>query len=109
MVRGYRISLKYIEIIAIFDNINNVFERKESKMFTHEQLWNAIDILARNNNFSTSGMARAAGLDPTTFNRSKRQSKYGQPRWPQFDTIIKTLTITNTSLAEFAKYLEQQN
>ena len=71
-------------------------------MFTHEQLWNAIDILARNNNFSTSGMARAAGLDPTTFNRSKRQSKYGQPRWLSMETIAKVLTATHTTADQFA-------
>ena len=76
-------------------------------MFTHEQLWNAIDILARNNNFSTSGMARAAGLDPTTFNKSKRKSKYGQPRWLSFETLSKVLRLTNTTLTEFAQIIEQ--
>lgn len=75
-------------------------------MFTHEQLWNAIDRLAQNNNMSPSGMARAAGLDPTTFNKSKRKSKYGQPRWLSFDTLTKVLRLTNTTLSEFARYID---
>ncbi|MFQ6759840.1 MAG: helix-turn-helix domain-containing protein [Alphaproteobacteria bacterium] len=75
-------------------------------MFSNEDLWHAIDILAKNNNFSASGLARAAGLDPTTFNKSKRKSKYGQPRWLSFDTLGKVLRTTNTSLSEFASYIK---
>ena len=76
-------------------------------MFSNEDLWNAIDTLARNNNFSPSGMAHAAGLDPTTFNKSKRKSKYGQPRWLSFETLSKVLRLTNTTLTEFAQIIEQ--
>ncbi len=76
-------------------------------MLTNEQLWNAIDKLARTNHFSCSGMARAAGLDPTTFNRSKRASKYGQPRWLSIETIAKVLGVTHTTFTEFAKYLDE--
>lgn len=71
-------------------------------MFTHEDLWNAIEILARQNNMTCSGLARASGLDPTTFNKSKRASKYGQPRWLSMETIAKVLTATHTTADQFA-------
>jgi len=71
-------------------------------MFTHDDLWNAIEILARKNNMTCSGLARASGLDPTTFNKSKRASKYGQPRWLSMETIAKVLTATHTSPDQFA-------
>ncbi|GAB3442673.1 hypothetical protein GCM10027396_10900 [Insolitispirillum peregrinum] len=35
---------------------------------THADLWLAIDALARRHGYSVSGLAKAAGLDPTTFN-----------------------------------------
>ena len=75
-------------------------------MFTHEHLWNAIDKLAHVNHLSCSKMARIAGLDPTTFNKSKRASKYGQPRWLSFETLAKVLKVTNTTLTQFAQYVE---
>lgn len=77
-------------------------------MFYHRNLWKAIDKLAHENHLSPSGMARLAGLDPTTFNPSKRKSKYGQPRWVSFETLAKVLSITHTSFAEFAKYLDEK-
>ena len=76
-------------------------------MFTHEDLWNAIEILARNNNMTCSGLARASGLDPTTFNKSKRASKYGQPRWLSMETIAKVLSATNTTPDDFANMFPQ--
>ena len=39
----------------------------------HEDLWRALDTLAAENGMTPSGLARAAGLDATTFNRSKRR------------------------------------
>ncbi len=71
-------------------------------MLTHEGIWNAIDQLARRNDLSTSGLARLAGLDPTTFNRSKRFSREGKPRWPSTESIAKILSVTNTPFTEFA-------
>jgi hypothetical protein len=35
-------------------------------MFTHEQVWHGIDRLARERDLTASGLARRAGLDPTT-------------------------------------------
>ena len=51
---------------------------------------------------SPSGLARRAGLDPTTFNRSKRLAAGGRPRWPSTESISKILAATGRSLAEFA-------
>lgn len=70
-------------------------------MFTHSEIWNAIDKLAQDNGYSPSGLAKKAGLDPTTFNKSKRVSADGKPRWPSTESISKILTVTNTKLADF--------
>ena len=70
-------------------------------MFTHSEIWNAIDKLAQDNGYSPSGLAKKAGLDPTTFNKSKRVSADGKPRWPSTENISKILTVTNTKLADF--------
>lgn len=72
----------------------------------HAQIWNAIDTLAKEKGYSVSGLARASGLDATTFNKSKRLSTYGQERWPTTYSISKILNSTNTSFSEFAKYAE---
>jgi lambda repressor-like predicted transcriptional regulator len=41
-------------------------------MFTHEQIWQAIEALARRQGWSLSHLAVRADLDPTALNRSKR-------------------------------------
>lgn len=71
-------------------------------MFTHEQIWTAIEHLARSNQMSPSGLARASGLDPTSFNRSKRISPNGKKRWPTTESLSKVLSVVNVSLEEFA-------
>jgi phage repressor protein C with HTH and peptisase S24 domain len=43
-------------------------------MLTHAQIWSALDRLAERKGISASALAKRAGLDPTTFNRSKRIS-----------------------------------
>ena len=70
-------------------------------MLSHERVWQAIDRLAAENRLSTSGLARKAGLDPTTFNRSKRVGVDGRPRWPSTESIAKILTATATELSMF--------
>ena len=45
----------------------------------HMTLWGAIDALAAHNGMTASGLARAAGLDATTFNKSKRIGADGRP------------------------------
>lgn len=70
-------------------------------MLSHERIWKAIDLLAERYGFSASGLARRAGLDPTTFNRSKRAGLDGRERWPSTESIAKVLAATGASLEEF--------
>jgi len=70
-------------------------------MLRHGDVWRAIDRLAAKYDMSPSGLARRAGLDPTTFNKSKRITKEGKQRWPSTESISKILTATDASLAEF--------
>ncbi len=72
-------------------------------MLTHAQVWSAIDKLALSKGFSTSGLARRAGLDPTTFNKSKRFSGEGKERWPSTESVAKVLNLTETDFVTFAK------
>ena len=55
-------------------------------MLTHAQVWSAIDRLAARAGLSASGLARRAGLDPTTFNKSKRITRI-RPRALAVDRI----------------------
>jgi phage repressor protein C with HTH and peptisase S24 domain len=70
-------------------------------MFTHDQVWGGIDRLARERGLTASGLARRAGLDPTTFNPSKRVTKQSKPRWPSTESLAKILSATETSLDDF--------
>jgi phage repressor protein C with HTH and peptisase S24 domain len=66
-----------------------------------DDLWTAIDQLAREHGWTVSGLARKAGLDPTTFNRSKRH--FGErDRWPVSSSIAKVLDATGESFLQFA-------
>ena len=47
-------------------------------MLSHAQIWNALDRLAERNGMSPSGLAKKAGLDATTFNKSKRITNDGR-------------------------------
>lgn len=71
----------------------------------HGQIWRAIDALAARRSLSASGLARAAGLDPTTFNKSKRQAPDGKPRWPSTESLSRALAAAETSWEEFAALL----
>ena len=71
-------------------------------MFSHDRVWAAIDGLAERHRLTPSGLARKAGLDPTTFNKSKRLASDGRPRWPSTESIAKIVGATSTSLEEFA-------
>src|SRR5215472_7410090 len=72
-------------------------------MLTHAQLWNALDRLAARAGLSASGLAKAAGLDPTTFNKSKRITPAGRERWPSTESIAKALAATDTSVDVFVQ------
>jgi phage repressor protein C with HTH and peptisase S24 domain len=70
-------------------------------VLSHSELWSAIDRLAERYDLSTSGLAKQAGLDPTTFNKSKRIGPDGKRRWPSTESIAKILDATGASLDEF--------
>ncbi|MBB5753371.1 S24 family peptidase [Prosthecomicrobium pneumaticum] len=70
-------------------------------MLSHEQIWAAIDRLAARHEMSASGLAKRAGLDPTTFNRSKRFAGDGRPRWPSTESIAKVLEATGEGVGAF--------
>ena len=77
-------------------------------MLTHENLWIAIDTIARTNGFSTSGLAKKAGLDPTIFNKSKRISIDGRLHWPTTESIAKILNVCNSSLGQIASIIHDK-
>ncbi len=70
-------------------------------MLTHSQVWNAIDALASRYAMTASGLAKKAGLDATTFNKSKRSTPEGRLRWPSTESISKVLEATGATLDEF--------
>ncbi len=75
-------------------------------MLTHEQIWLAIDRLASTHGYSPSGLAKHAGLDPTSFNKSKRMSPDGKPRWPSTESISKILNVTGETMQNFIGLIE---
>lgn len=70
-------------------------------MFTHKQVWQAIDAIAQRNGLSASGLAKRAGLDSTSFNKSKRVGPDGRQRWPTTESVAKVLAATNTPFEQF--------
>jgi phage repressor protein C with HTH and peptisase S24 domain len=74
-------------------------------MLTHAQVWSAIDRLAARAGMSASGLAKRAGLDPTTFNKSKRVTAEGRARWPSTESIAKALAATGTPIDVFVELI----
>ena len=70
-------------------------------------MWHAIDLLAKRHGLSASGLARRAGLDPTTFNPSKRTTPQGKLRWPSTESLSKILSATGSNMAEFVSLLAE--
>ena len=75
-------------------------------MLSHAQVWGAIDTLASRYGMTASGLARKAGLDATTFNKSKRQTPDGRLRWPSTESIAKILEATGARVDEFMGLLD---
>lgn len=71
---------------------------------SHAKLWKALDALAQREGTSPSGLARRAGLDATSFNRSKRfgSGEPPRPRWPSTESLMQVLAATGISLGAFA-------
>jgi len=78
---------------------------KAQRALTHGQVWTALDRLAERAGFSPSGLARRAGLDPTTFNKSKRITGDGRERWPSTESVSKALAATNASIDSFVQLI----
>ena len=78
-------------------------------MLTHSDVWAAIDALADRHGLSASGLAKRSGLDPTTFNRSKRTTRGGRPRWPSTESISKAMAATGSGVSGlFADHLRRE-
>ncbi len=75
-------------------------------MLSHDRVWAAIDALAERYSLSASGLAKLAGLDSTAFNKSKRLSADGRPRWPSTESLAKIMEATGASLDEFVALVE---
>ena len=71
------------------------------KKMKYENVWDAVDKLAKKHGLSPSGLAKLAGLDATTFNKSKRIRPDGKKRWPSLDSINRLLEIFNLSFEQF--------
>lgn len=77
-------------------------------MITHDGIWTAIDRLATSFGYSTSGLAKKAGLDPTSFNRSKRIGPDGKPRWPSTESISRILSATGATMSDFLGLMDDE-
>ena len=82
-------------------------ENKEKNM-NHNQIWNAIELFAKEHGLTCSGLAKISGLDPTAFNKSKRLSVYGQPHWPTMLSISKILNATHSKPEDFFKFIKSE-
>jgi len=58
---------------------------------------------------SASGLAKKAGLDPTTFNKSKRVTPEGRARWPSTESISKSLAATNSTIDQFVALMTDKH
>ncbi|MDF1680549.1 helix-turn-helix transcriptional regulator [Ponticaulis sp.] len=72
----------------------------------HSDMWKGLDLLAERHGLSASGLARAAGLDPTSFNKSKRVSRDGKARWPSTESVSRALEAVGSTFEEFADLVE---
>ena len=78
---------------------------KAQRILTHGQVWTALDRLAERAGMSPSGLAKRSGLDPTTFNKSKRITADGRERGPSTESVSKALAATNSSIDTFVQLI----
>lgn len=74
----------------------------------YKNIWDAVDKLAEVNGLSPSGLAKKAGLDSTTFNKSKRVRTDGKNRFPSLDSIYKITSACNVSFDDFMAMTENE-
>jgi phage repressor protein C with HTH and peptisase S24 domain len=80
--------------------------KHQAEMLTHDQIWGAMDRLAERAGLSASGLAKKSGLDPTTFNKSKRVTPEGRPRWPSTESVAKALAATGIPFDTFVALID---
>src|SRR5688572_24646281 len=80
-------------------------QSRAQRILTHGQVWMALDRLAERAGMSPSGLAKCSGLDPTTFNKSKRITADGRERWPSTESVSKALAATNSSIDTFVQLI----
>src|SRR6478736_1611024 len=80
-------------------------KQSKARILTHGQVWTALDRLAERAGLSPSGLAKRSGLDPTTFNKSKRITGDGRERWPSTESVSKALAATNSSIDIFVQLI----
>ena len=68
----------------------------------HADIWRGLDFLAERNGLTASGLARLAGLDATSFNKSKRWAQDGRPRWPSTESLARVLEAVGVGFDDFA-------
>ena len=93
-------------LVLFFPNENMGCFCDNVPMLKHADVWKAIDRLAAANDLSASGLARKSGLDPTTFNKSKRTTRDGKLRWPSTESVSKVLAATKSDIHDFVAFLE---
>lgn len=74
---------------------------------SYHEIWSGLENLAKSKGLSLSAMAQKAGLDPTSFNKSKRIGADGRKRWPSTESMNKVLKAMNTTVFEFMEYAGQ--
>jgi len=74
---------------------------------SYKEIWDGLERLAEIKGLSLSALAQKAGLDPTSFNKSKRIGADGRKRWPSTESMNKVLKATNTTVFEFMEYAGQ--
>jgi phage repressor protein C with HTH and peptisase S24 domain len=80
-------------------------QSKAQRILTHSQVWTALDRLAERAGMSPSALAKRSGLDPTTFNKSKRITAEGRERWPSTESVSKALAAANSSIDAFVQLI----
>ena len=75
----------------------------------YDQIWQAIDKIAKQNGLSLSGLAKKSGLDATTFNKSKRVSPNGKKRCPSLESLNKILDTCHLNFADFYYLAENKS
>ena len=74
---------------------------------SYNEIWLGLENLAAKKNLSLSALAQKAGLDPTSFNKSKRIGADGRKRWPSTESMNKVLKATNMTVFEFMELAGQ--